>query len=259
MSIYNYFDKNKYTEWYVKLVESRKNRNIFNETYYETHHIVPRCTGGSDETENLVKLTLREHYIAHLLLTKMFSDNDITVKMYFGLSTFRQRHNKNRKQHIFTSHQYAVLREAHYRSIIMKHPMKGKKHSVETKIKISKANSGKIRSEEFKANRSKFMKIPKNNPFYCRDVSGEKNSMYGLKGVDHPAFGLKRTTEQIEKIRNAHLGKPKSKEHKEKLSEIAKNRKGCKYYNNGLKNIRIKEDDNIPNGFVKGRISIKEK
>ena len=32
---------------------------------YEVHHIKPKSMGGTDEKENLVKLTLREHYIAH--------------------------------------------------------------------------------------------------------------------------------------------------------------------------------------------------
>lgn len=39
------------------------------------HHIIPRCIGGTDSHENLVKLTAREHYIAHLLLTKMLEGN----------------------------------------------------------------------------------------------------------------------------------------------------------------------------------------
>lgn len=38
---------------------------------FERHHIVPRSLGGSDDKDNIVKLTLREHYIAHLLLCKI--------------------------------------------------------------------------------------------------------------------------------------------------------------------------------------------
>lgn len=41
------------------------------ELYTELHHIVPRCLGGSDDKENLVRLTAREHFIAHRLLTKI--------------------------------------------------------------------------------------------------------------------------------------------------------------------------------------------
>lgn len=44
-------------------------------TYYEEHHIVPRCLGGSDDKSNLVLLTAREHFIAHRLLSKIYPDN----------------------------------------------------------------------------------------------------------------------------------------------------------------------------------------
>lgn len=39
--------------------------------YFETHHIVPKSLGGTDDKNNLVNLTAREHYIAHLLLVKI--------------------------------------------------------------------------------------------------------------------------------------------------------------------------------------------
>ena len=39
--------------------------------YSEKHHIIPRCLGGTNDSENLVKLTAREHFIAHLLLAKI--------------------------------------------------------------------------------------------------------------------------------------------------------------------------------------------
>lgn len=38
---------------------------------FERHHIVPKSLGGSNKKENLVKLTYREHYIAHLLLCRI--------------------------------------------------------------------------------------------------------------------------------------------------------------------------------------------
>lgn len=38
---------------------------------FERHHIVPKSLGGPDTRDNLVRLTLREHYIAHLLLCRI--------------------------------------------------------------------------------------------------------------------------------------------------------------------------------------------
>lgn len=39
---------------------------------FERHHIVPRSLGGSNNDDNIVKLTYREHYMAHLLLCKIY-------------------------------------------------------------------------------------------------------------------------------------------------------------------------------------------
>jgi hypothetical protein len=39
--------------------------------YVERHHIIMRSLGGSDEASNMIPLTGREHWIAHLLLHKI--------------------------------------------------------------------------------------------------------------------------------------------------------------------------------------------
>ena len=59
-----------YQAIYNSLIERGKNRTL--EGYCEKHHIIPRCMGGNDNSENLVKLTAREHFIAHRLLTKIY-------------------------------------------------------------------------------------------------------------------------------------------------------------------------------------------
>lgn len=72
-----------YTKHYNLLVSDRKLRGIDKTKlsgYYELHHIVPRCLGGSDDTSNLVLLTAREHYIAHVLLSKS-NPNNVGLKM----------------------------------------------------------------------------------------------------------------------------------------------------------------------------------
>lgn len=37
----------------------------------ERHHIIPRSEGGSGKKTNLVELTLKEHWLVHMLLIKM--------------------------------------------------------------------------------------------------------------------------------------------------------------------------------------------
>lgn len=58
---------NKYKNWYYRIINNRLTNPILNQ-YTETHHIIPKCLGGSNYSSNLVKLTAREHYICHLLL-----------------------------------------------------------------------------------------------------------------------------------------------------------------------------------------------
>ncbi len=72
---------NKYNTWYWTLIETRKDQAASKLT--ERHHIVPRSLGGKDDNTNLVNLTLREHFIAHMLLARMLTGND-RAKMIFA-------------------------------------------------------------------------------------------------------------------------------------------------------------------------------
>ena len=71
---YTKFERKKkmnYQKHYDRLIERAKTRNLPKETYTETHHVVPRCQGGSNDKSNLVRLLPEEHLIAHLLLAKI--------------------------------------------------------------------------------------------------------------------------------------------------------------------------------------------
>lgn len=57
-------------------MDSRTFRDTKKEAGYEIHHIVPRCWDGEDEEWNLVKLTYREHFLAHYLLAKAFPEDE---------------------------------------------------------------------------------------------------------------------------------------------------------------------------------------
>lgn len=50
--------------------------------YTEKHHIVPRCMGGSNDKGNIVRLTAREHVLAHKILVRMYPGN---LKLWHAL------------------------------------------------------------------------------------------------------------------------------------------------------------------------------
>ena len=54
---------------YNALMEQARDRDL--NGYSERHHVLPKCMGGTDAKENLVRLTAKEHFIAHKLLIRM--------------------------------------------------------------------------------------------------------------------------------------------------------------------------------------------
>ena len=67
---------NKYHKWYYNIIKNAKKQSRSKkDSYYESHHIIPKCMGGSNSRQNLVLLTAREHYIVHHLLYKMYPNH----------------------------------------------------------------------------------------------------------------------------------------------------------------------------------------
>lgn len=59
-----------YEKIYNQIIERAKNRVL--EGYSEKHHIIPKCMGGKNNSDNLVNLTAREHFLSHWLLHEMY-------------------------------------------------------------------------------------------------------------------------------------------------------------------------------------------
>ena len=89
------FLQNKYTSWYFSIINKAKERAT--EGYAEKHHIVPKTLGGKNNKSNIVILTAREHFICHLLLTKMLIDDD-RHKMVYALHMLSNASNKSHRR-----------------------------------------------------------------------------------------------------------------------------------------------------------------
>jgi len=133
-----------YEKIYLALISNAKslqeNRN--DEQYYERHHIIPRSMNGSNTNDNLIILTAKEHFVAHHLLWRMYKNTEFRFKMAKAFLCMTR--NSNGQERYYSARGYEEAKKAH--SIVMKlwmeegnHPkgMKGKKHSEETKQRIS--------------------------------------------------------------------------------------------------------------------------
>lgn len=119
-----------YLNIYENLITTRK-QMIRENLYLEKHHIIPRCLGGRDDKENLVKLTPREHFIAHILLSKMYKDNKALLNAIIIMKA-------GRGDNVYVNSRLYVIARIKYGESI-----KGVPKSEETKQKLREANLGK--------------------------------------------------------------------------------------------------------------------
>lgn len=202
-----------YGECYKKLVETRQviKRKRGDGNYYDSHHIVPRCLGGSDAEGNRILFTHKEHFIAHLLLTKMY-EGEAKKKMYYALWRMSSLSKDPGKKRKLTASQYETCRLA------LSEAATNRKHTDEAKRKMSLAKIGTKKSTEDKAKQSVRM-------------MGHKVSQTTKDRIAERHIGKtkpKLSKEHKYKIGAAWRGKkrgPMSAETKEKLRQVNLGRK----------------------------------
>lgn len=126
------FLQNKYTTYYFNIINAAKGR--VNTNYVERHHIIPKSLGGTHDTINLIKLTAREHFICHLLLTKMLTGKEKSKMVY---AVWRMC---NSNKYKITSRTYAIVRKD-FAEVVRNRII-----SIDTRKKISAIHKGKPKS-----------------------------------------------------------------------------------------------------------------
>lgn len=194
-----------YLKIYNKIIEQAKSEDRIKSSnvYYESHHVKPKCLGGSDGSFNLVLLTAREHFICHKLLYKAYPKNESLFRAYHMMSKCE---NKNHLRQLrISSKEFAIIRETFAniarKKMLTNNPMKDPLISRKCGNTIKKRGTSK----------------GQNNHFYGQDVNGKNNPFYGKKHN-------KETKERISKsIREAINKNPnmvsKSEDHIRKVSE----------------------------------------
>jgi hypothetical protein len=202
-----------YKKQYNTLIEGRRrlNRSKNYDGTLENHHIIPKSLGGSNNENNLVLLTPKEHYIAHLLLTEMYEGKDKAKMCYALLKMCQNNPNQTRE---LSSRRYEKTK------LLISENCSGENHPSYGKI---------LWSEEGRKRISDRM-TGESNPMY-----GKKPWNYGLTGItlteehkkniSESLIGKEKTKETKLKISESHKGKKKSEEHKRKISETLTGRK----------------------------------
>lgn len=176
-----------YKEFIDNILKTR-GRYGCGEEYHERHHIIPKCLGGANDEDNLIDLFAREHYEAHRLLA-LENPESRDLQLAWWCMTSMKNSNEN-ERYICSPEDFEKARKNHSESLKGENnpmfgvhrygelnPMYGKKHSDETKKKISKKAKANVRDWI-------------DNPYIGKS----------RKGKDSPSYGIKRSKETRDKL-----------------------------------------------------------
>ena len=178
--------QNKYTKCYYSIIDCAVSRDLSKEIYTERHHIIPKSLGGSNDPTNLVKLTAKEHRLAHILLPRMTINPAHTKSMWYALWMMLRTKNKNQQRNVSKGSAFNLAKievaknssQLHKGKTVSKETreklsksckgrssaFKGKTHSAESKQKLSTARKGKTTAPETVA------KILESRQHYCHST-----------------------------------------------------------------------------------------
>lgn len=216
----------KYRRWYRALIRGALATPPTNNARTEIHHIRPKCMGGTDTARNLIRLTPRQHILAHDLLARAYGHRWPALWVAANLM-----HRMSRKIGIripsriaLVAREGAVLhmaevgRSPENLARLVQHNQSekqrarvsgaqaGKTVSGETRAKLSSALRGRTISSEGRANMAEALK--------GRPVSAETRAKIAAS-----LQGRKRPPEVVEKISAALRGRTFSEERCEKMRQ----------------------------------------
>jgi hypothetical protein len=100
-----------YNEYIDSIIQTRGQWGTDTDSYWEGHHIIPRCLGGEGDPKkrdsNIIRLYPKEHYIAHKLLMEENPDNPKIVAA-FSMMAFPK--GKTKREKMLSAEEYEEAR-----------------------------------------------------------------------------------------------------------------------------------------------------
>ena len=259
-----------------QIIESAQARTL--EGYTERHHIIPKCLGGTNEKENLVNLTAREHFIIHKLLVEIYP-NDSKLHWAAFMMAGCSGNKKQDRNYRVGAREYERLRgnlKGTYtpeQCKAISERMKGQQYrlggklSKESRKKISdKAKGrpgwweGKNHSKETKLKLSIAAKNRLSRGPHTKETKKKMSETWTKKKDDGYVYrkGYSHTEEAKQKISESKIGvkrKPYTKEHLLNLGAALKGKAVGKIWitdgnNNAM--VRVSNETDIPGGWRRG-------
>lgn len=177
--------------------------------YVEKHHIIPKCLGGSNDKSNIVVLTGREHFIAHMLLAKIHGGG------LWQASKMMMKFSKKNKQKRYVNSKLYEIAKKEWKNFLI-----GKKRPSNIGDAIRKSRIGSFASEKTKL---KMSEVRKGKP-RSGDPAKWKHSDAAKKKMSESKKG-KPSHMQLEKYKERMRGENnpmKSEINRKKISEAKK-------------------------------------
>lgn len=185
-----------YQEHYNRLIERARWRSL--DGYVERHHVKPKCLGGSNDEDNIVRLTPEEHYVAHQLLVKLYPKHLGIVSAAHAMTT-------SRRPELARNKLFGWLRRR------MSEAQTGQKRDPSVGRKIADRLRGK--------------KLPQSVIEKMRaKTKGQTRSEDTRKKMSQARLGFKPSAAAVEKMRASLRGKKQSAETKAKRAASMKGR-----------------------------------
>ncbi len=277
---------NKYTRWYCSLIQKNLQTSRSADQYTELHHIYPKsvqCDIDVKQKLNIVRLTAREHFIAHLLLTKMFKNAVINQKMNFAFfqlrlsNRYQQRYTNSRfyekikkvkrtyirfynndkcvyadvddldKQQLLTAQGWSTIMPEQYK-IGRVGNMKGKRHSAETRRQMSESGKSVDRSNFKKPTREERLlaaKKAQTTRRYNESLDPIGTAMKRKEQSERQKQLYKNGILSCAGANNPRYGVKVSVETKQKISELSQRRGNAGYTHRELYDTFIKPNSDM--------------
>ena len=223
-----------YNEFIQNILDTRGRHGIQNE-YYERHHILARCCGGTDEEGNLIDLFAEEHYTAHKLLAEE-NPSVIGLQQAFACMSFMKK-----DHYRVTCEEYAAAKKAQAAASSARFKgvtpgiRKGIPHSDETKQKLREKNKNYKPTEEARRKQSEAQK--------GRRVSEETKQKLHDSLTGRTMSLESRTKMSVSKIGNQNAkGHVLSEETKQQIQETKKRNGTDVWSEEHHEKIRLKQE-----------------